>query len=550
MVASECDDPEQAMEHACRYLKSVVGASGTAFIHIPKNAGTFIEAAFNLSHSEHQTAASMAACEDPLELSAVPSFAVLREPVDRAISLYDYILEYELFVDFPWVRDVGSFDAFVRYLDERSPAQTAKDRSENGCNDFFAPQVSWVQGVHGKTLVDHLLCLETLNDDWAALQAKVPSLRQFDLPSEPVRTSQKTLTARDVNATTRRLLTEILYEKDVHLWNTICNHTVPPAVGRAHSGSARVPHADTAHHDGLESVTPTMATESLQLTPANYTLDEHNFCADHHCLDEGKGLPACCTTECVSPAPGTPHFLYMHVHKTGGSSIECAWQEAAADGLVDLLGHQAGNTGFVASERPIGKCEARCAARGVQTARLLTVREPYSYWQSLYKYTWNCMFGACESMSSGLIKHDPAAGIQLDAPPSMPLREQQGVMRSFATFLEHVSQVKSYHVLSESYQVYMTCGDPCVYDELLRTESLEQDWEDLLSRYPELPQKVLPLINDDALVDEETHPWGPPPEAIYTPELRALVQQMDQAVFDLFGYPTDDAQFVAARDTA
>jgi len=45
-----------------------------------------------------------------------------------------------------------------------------------------------------------------------------------------------------------------------------------------------------------------------------------------------------CCRKCAAPAHGTPHFLYLHIEKTGGSAIECAWQRSADEGLVSLLG--------------------------------------------------------------------------------------------------------------------------------------------------------------------------------------------------------------------
>ena len=90
--------------------------------------------------------------------------------------------------------------------------------------------------------------------------------------------------------------------------------------------------------------------------------------------------PACCAAACRSPGKSTPHFIYMHPQKTGGSSVECALQEAAGKGLVDLLGH--------APAAVYDACAARCKAAGVQARRLLTVREPFDYWASIYKYAW------------------------------------------------------------------------------------------------------------------------------------------------------------------
>ena len=80
---------------------------------------------------------------------------------------------------------------------------------------------------------------------------------------------------------------------------------------------------------------------------------------------------------------------------------------------------------------------------------------------------------------------------------------------------------------------------PCYYDELLRTETLSGDWAALLHKYPGLPQVALPRVNEAGAAIRH-HPWGSPPPAVYTPQLRSLVRQMDRWVFDRFGYSMDE----------
>ena len=75
------------------------------------------------------------------------------------------------------------FDSFVRYLANRTSAERDGDRTANGCNDFFSTQRSFVVGSGGKLLVSHLLCMETLDDDWDALRQSVPELRCAPPPS-------------------------------------------------------------------------------------------------------------------------------------------------------------------------------------------------------------------------------------------------------------------------------------------------------------------------------------------------------------------------------
>ncbi|MDC0525735.1 hypothetical protein OAO87_01955 [bacterium] len=89
--------------------------------------------------------------------------------------------------------------------------------------------------------------------------------------------------------------------------------------------------------------------------------------------------------------------------------------------------------------------------------------------------------------------------------------------------------------LTQSARIKKLCGEHCVYDEVVHTETLEDDWADLLRRYPGLPQVRLPTINDsgEGMGD---HPWGPPPPTEYTPELIRIVLQLEGWVFARFGY--------------
>lgn len=290
---------------------------------------------------------------------------------------------------------------------------------------------------------------------------------------------------------------------------------------------------------------------------------EPQFCTTHRC----EGHPeACCPTQCTQTQPGTPHVIFMHVEKTGGSSIECAWQQAQLAGHVSLLGHGSRNV--------YDTCHARCEAAGVPTLTMLAVREPYSYWASVYAYAWQCLFGACASIEAIDVVQDANAGVyfrdnslalnesfalnarvdgaaddNLEVKPRYLCRDsarpcQRGVLASFAKFMRYVSTSPLWRGnRSQTHRVKSRCGDPCVVDEVLHTETLTNDWQRLLCRYPGLPRIALPRINDQSQTDS-SHPWGTPPPATYTAEVVRIVNDMDRWIFDRFGYPmnaTDDA---------
>lgn len=129
------------------YISSV----NATFIHIPKNGGTSIEnALLQWPNSRHESARQFATCSS---FSSHPSFAVLREPVDRALSMYSYTLDDggngHTLRNHPWVGEVADFDEFVARLASRTLLEVLDDREGNGCNDFYMPQREYVYAPAG-----------------------------------------------------------------------------------------------------------------------------------------------------------------------------------------------------------------------------------------------------------------------------------------------------------------------------------------------------------------------------------------------------------------
>ena len=245
---------------------------------------------------------------------------------------------------------------------------------------------------------------------------------------------------------------------------------------------------------------------------AKYALRSQGFCSDHQC---GERLTGCCPRPC-NHRQGY-HYLLMHVEKTGGSSVECALQAAADRGLVDLMGH----SNYSASKA----CQARCGDRRV--VRILTVRNPFTYWESVYKYAWKCLGNRCPSQERSRLVQDPASGVKNDF-------SAKGVLISFASFLRFVSMSRWWVDMTLSERIFTKCGRPCKYDTLLHTESLSKDWSRLLVQHPHLPRVRLSHVNKGG--GQAHHPWGPPPPVSYTPELVNIVQRLESVVFETFDY--------------
>ena len=110
--------------------------------------------------------------------------------------------------------------------------------------------------------------------------------------------------------------------------------------------------------------------QGLYLPPFNITsYPDGHFCSNHACASECEGCRECRTSARV---------LFLHTEKTGGSSVECATQRTLVPaGLWTNMGH----TSMEAVQRCISACPRR------ETIIVLSVREPYAFWQSAYRYT-------------------------------------------------------------------------------------------------------------------------------------------------------------------
>ena len=245
--------------------------------------------------------------------------------------------------------------------------------------------------------------------------------------------------------------------------------------------------------------------------PGSYTLDVHNrFCKPHFCRKH------CCPQTCGTAPGASHHIVFLHIEKTGGSSVECASQFWERRGFWTNMGH-------VQDHADVRDCTLRCQQPNrpneTKLAIVVGVRNPYNYWRSVYKYAWQCAESDCS-----------AAYLYLAATSRVV-----SVLKNFRLFMRHMlAYPATAALLSLTGRMQRACGPRgCsrVADFVLRAETLTKDWHLMLKRYG-YGEVQLPHINEEAGIGA----WGSAPPARHTNETRAIVNHIEKSVFSTFGY--------------
>lgn len=197
--------------------------------------------------------------------------------------------------------------------------------------------------------------------------------------------------------------------------------------------------------------------------------------------------------------------------------------------------------------RRSSECASRCQKRHVPHALVLTVRDPYAYWKSTYKYAYR---GLASSEMNFFLHHKGLSKLEARQGPLQSLQ-------SFLHFIEgHHDKLSAGVQFTQSQRVFRSCGvpihnglfrGPCSYDHLLHTEELRTDWHALLDKYS-LPHVELPYFNTspEALVGEDVFKV-PLPEL--TAESVRIINKVDKAIFELFGYAMMDPESLPKEAT-
>jgi len=204
------------------------------------------------------------------------------------------------------------------------------------------------------------------------------------------------------------------------------------------------------------------------------------------------------------------HLLYLHPVKTGGSSIECATQQTLVPQRVwSNMGHDAAKSGWL----PL--CLRSCSLGGYMTQPriVISVRNPYAYWVSWAK--WN---------------------LEPDHPSRSQYHELFPLPFDSGTFARFLNWSRTEHPTSQSAGIATACGLPCKPDYILRTETLQSDWEQLLATEG-LPPVPLPRINSETCHSLNDRWRGIAPcrgilTTAFTSEAIEHVHAMDSAMFE------------------
>ncbi|MDA5093081.1 sulfotransferase family 2 domain-containing protein [Aliiroseovarius sp. KMU-50] len=188
------------------------------FIHIPKNAGTFVNGIvypgisssrsthINAHHSVHYLAKL-----DPIRFGRLPKFAILRHPAQRLQSAFNYLKYHSPFqTDREFAsRHLSGFSDFDMFC---------RNETEQGFEAFlfwphFQPQVSFLCDATGRLCVDALTTLEMISEGLRSLG---------DCFGKNWALESNTLAPGDHCPEVMRLV-EKYYAKDLKLWSAVQN---------------------------------------------------------------------------------------------------------------------------------------------------------------------------------------------------------------------------------------------------------------------------------------------------------------------------------------
>lgn len=198
----------------------------------------------------------------------------------------------------------------------------------------------------------------------------------------------------------------------------------------------------------------------------------------------------------------TPHFVFLHVPKTGGTFVRRLLLQHAPAGWGAIEGTAHGGV-------------ADIPAPWADLPRLAFVRNPYAWYVSWFYF---------QRERDGTYVRELSDGGRLDFATTM--RRALGPSGPFADGDGPFTQA----LLGQ-------LGPGLRGTTMGRTETLADDLCRFLATHATLPPRLEHALRATRPINASTHPPWP---SLYDDELRALVRRKDAAVFDFFGYRFDD----------
>ncbi len=155
--------------------------SGLLFIHVPKNAGTSICDRLYGAQMKHCSIRYYAKAAP--DLLALPSFALVRDPIDRFLSAFRYARTggtRHRTVSAPFRERYATFRTIDDAIDHLAEA-----RSPFGIDHIFRPQSWYVLDAQGRSAVDRLIPYEQIGEIGKRLgREELSTLPDFNRSSE------------------------------------------------------------------------------------------------------------------------------------------------------------------------------------------------------------------------------------------------------------------------------------------------------------------------------------------------------------------------------